>query len=412
MKRFVSICFFMWYGALVFGQASAKKGIQFFEGSWQQLLAQAGKTNKMVFVDVYTDWCGPCKYMDKFVFTEQAVGNKYNATFINYKIDAEKGEGKNLAAKYNVRAYPTYLFLSSNGDLVHKVVGEREKAPFINIADEALKAGGDKHNLAHLEKTYQEGNRDPLFLRNYLDRLSAMNMDNTVVLEAYFKTITPGQLQEDATLLYLASQLSGKQSAALDHLIRYYDKMSIASKEKTTNHLFEKIVRNAAGLALTEKRLTAYPDLMAFGRQLYGLTEKQKALINRYDLIYYSLTRNHQGIKNAGYKMAAQPFAIAPDSLRAEDKRRYNKVMQPFISGEKDSTKTPGFEEEKKYLLNQYTMEIAEQLYTAAKAFADLPATEHQALQDALKWARRCRELKPDAKVFIDLVQTLEPLVP
>ncbi|MDR6782798.1 thiol-disulfide isomerase/thioredoxin [Pedobacter africanus] len=412
MKRFVPICFFLLYGASVFGQTSDKKGIQFFEGSWQQLLTQAAKTNKMIFIDVYTDWCGPCKYMDKFVFTEQAVGNKYNVTFINYKIDAEKGEGKNLAAKYNVRAYPTYLFLNSNGDLVHKVVGEREKKTFINIADEALKAGGDKFNLAHLEKTYHEGNRDPLFLRNYLDRLSAMNMDNTAVLDAYFKTIPKGQLGEDATLLYLANQLSGKQSASLDHLIRYYDKLSIASKEKTTNRLFEKVVRNAAGLALTEKRLTAYPDLMAFGKQLYGLTENQKAVMNRYDLMYYGLTRNYQGVKNAGYKMAAQPFAISADSLRAEDKRRFDKVMQPFISGEKDSTKTPGFEEEKKYLVNQYTMEIAEQLYTAAKAFADLPATEHQALADALKWAKRCRELKPDAKVFIDLVKTLEALAP
>ncbi|SMC94509.1 Thioredoxin [Pedobacter africanus] len=402
----------MWYGASLFGQTSEKKGIQFFEGSWQQLLAQAGKTNKMVFIDVYTDWCGPCKYMDKFVFTEQAVGNKYNLTFINYKIDAEKGEGKNLAMKYNVKAYPTYLFLNSKGDLVHKVVGEREKKTFINIADEAMKAGSDKNNLAHLEKTYHEGNRDPLFLRHYLDRLSAMNMDNTAVLDAYFKTISTGKLQEDATLVYLANQVSGKQSAALDHLIRYYDKLSISSKEKTTNRLFEKVVRNAAGLAITEKRLTVYPALMAFGRQLYGLTEKQKALVNRYDLMYYGLTRDYQGIKNAGYKIAARPFAIPADSLRAEDKRRYDKVMQPFISGEKDSTKTPGFEEEKKYLLNEYTMEIAEQLYTAAKAFTGLPPTEHQCLADALKWAKRCRELKPDAKVFTDLVQTLETLAP
>lgn len=412
MKRFIPICFLILSTASVFAQTSTKKGIQFFEGSWQQLLAEASKTNKMVFIDVYTDWCGPCKYMDKFVFTEQAIGDKYNTTFLNYKIDAEKGEGRDIARKYNVRAYPTYLFLNHSGDLVYKVVGEREKAPFIKVADEALKAADDNNNFAHLEKTYNGGNRDPLFLRNYLDQLSAMNMDNTAVLDAYFKTIPPGQLQEEATLLYLANQLSGKQSAALGHLIRHYDKLSITSKEKTRNRLFEKVVRNAAGSALTAKRLNEYLELMAFGKKLYGLNEKQVELLNRLDLMYSTTTLDHQGIKNAGYKIAAQLFSIPTEAIRAEDKRRYDKIMQPFLSGEKDSTKTPGFEEEKKYLVNQYSREITEKLYTAAKAFSQLPVTEQKALEDALKWAKRCRELQPDAKVFVELVSTLEPLVP
>ncbi|MGB1242014.1 MAG: thioredoxin family protein [Chitinophagales bacterium] len=102
---------------------SAGKAMQFERGPLQIALDKAKKENKPVFVDFYTTWCGPCKMMEKTVFTKSNVSKFYNKNFINIKIDAEKGEGRNLAAKYNVAGFPCLIYLDGNGKVIHKELG-------------------------------------------------------------------------------------------------------------------------------------------------------------------------------------------------------------------------------------------------------------------------------------------------
>ncbi|NML39531.1 thioredoxin [Chitinophaga sp. G-6-1-13] len=404
MKKLILFCSLIFVARLTWAQT----GIQFFKGSWKEVQEAARQQQKMIFVDVYTEWCGPCKYMDKEVFTDAAVARKYAAHFIAYKLDAEKGEGVELSRKYNVGAYPTFLFLNSGGYTVHKVTGEREKDPFIGLADAAVQAGADKNNPGNQEKLFAEGDRDPRFLLRYLHRLAEADLDNSEVLDAYFKTIPSHVLEDDSTLLFLARHVNGTRTAAMVYLMDHYKQLSDTSKEKVTSRLFEKLVRNGAGLALKEKRLLEYNALRAFGRQLTGLNAGQQAFLNRLDLLYSGLTRDDDLLKKAGYIMAARPFAVAIDSIRSEDKRRYDRIMQPFLSGEKDSTKMPGFAEEKKIITQVYSREISEQLYIAAQAFAQLPSSENKALADALLWAKRCEALMPGTKPFVDLIKELE----
>ncbi len=71
----------------------AQEGIRFEEGSFSTILKKAKDLKKPVFIDVYTSWCGPCKRMAKEIFPKKEVGEKFNASFINYALDAEKGKG-------------------------------------------------------------------------------------------------------------------------------------------------------------------------------------------------------------------------------------------------------------------------------------------------------------------------------
>ena len=88
---------------------------------------------------MYAVWCGPCKAMAKNVFTQAIVADKFNASFVNYMLDAEKGEGVVLAAKYQVAGFPTYLFIDSNEGLVYKIEGALTADKFNTEADKALK---------------------------------------------------------------------------------------------------------------------------------------------------------------------------------------------------------------------------------------------------------------------------------
>ena len=103
----------------------AEQGITFFEGKLDQALAQAGKENKLVFLDIYAVWCGPCKRLKATTFKDAAVGEYFNKRFVSIAIDGEKGEGPALAQKLKLTAYPTLFVLDAKGNVLRKMVGFR-----------------------------------------------------------------------------------------------------------------------------------------------------------------------------------------------------------------------------------------------------------------------------------------------
>ncbi len=122
--------------------AQNDQGIKFEKGTFAEILAKAKAQKKLVFMDVYASWCGPCKRMAAEVFTQKKVGDYFNATFVNAKFDAEVGEGRTIAARYGVNAYPTFLLLNGDGKLVGKMVGGSPADEFIRQVKE-LKAKAD-----------------------------------------------------------------------------------------------------------------------------------------------------------------------------------------------------------------------------------------------------------------------------
>lgn len=115
-------------------------GVQFRTGTLKELTNEATRQNKYLFVDVYAEWCGPCKYMANTIFPQPEAGTYFNKTFVNAKFDAEKGEGLEVANKYQVRAYPTFLILNGEGKEVGRLVGGSQKASeFVQRVQEEMK---------------------------------------------------------------------------------------------------------------------------------------------------------------------------------------------------------------------------------------------------------------------------------
>jgi len=112
--------------------------IQFNSGSWNEVLALAKKENKPVFLDISASWCGYCKRMKANVFTDIEVAKYYNSTFINVSVDGEKGEGVELAKKYGVKGYPTFVFLNSDGSLAYQTSGYHNQGKFLELGKNAI----------------------------------------------------------------------------------------------------------------------------------------------------------------------------------------------------------------------------------------------------------------------------------
>ncbi|MBK6930078.1 MAG: DUF255 domain-containing protein [Saprospirales bacterium] len=158
------------------------QGIVFETDSWAALLAKAKSSNKLIFLDAYASWCGPCKKMSRETFTNAEVGAYYNATFVNAKIDMEKGEGPDLASRYEVGAYPTLLFIDGDGIVVHRSVGYQDAGQFLALGKTAA---DPTKNLGALEAAYRKGNRSPEFILAYLEAKSAVGDDVTAVATEY-----------------------------------------------------------------------------------------------------------------------------------------------------------------------------------------------------------------------------------
>ncbi|MBT3647117.1 MAG: thioredoxin family protein [Flavobacteriales bacterium] len=108
-------------------------GIEFFQGTWEEALQTAEKGNKMIFLDAYTTWCGPCKLLKRNVFPNERVGKFYNKNFINVKVDMEKGIGRKLSSRYRVTVYPTLLFIDGEGNMIKKAVGYHPAQQLIEL---------------------------------------------------------------------------------------------------------------------------------------------------------------------------------------------------------------------------------------------------------------------------------------
>ncbi|MEN0003833.1 MAG: thioredoxin domain-containing protein [Bacteroidota bacterium] len=169
---------------LVMTQGSFAQGIDFFKGSFDEALSTAKKEGKLIFVDAYAVWCGPCKRMAKTVFPDEKVGQFYNKNFVNIKMDMEKGEGLTFRKKYPVSAFPTLFYIDDAGQVVQKVKGARQAEGFIGLGKQALQKAD--RSGAYLEE-YEKGKRDPEFIYEYIRALNRAGKPSLKIANDYLK---------------------------------------------------------------------------------------------------------------------------------------------------------------------------------------------------------------------------------
>jgi thioredoxin-related protein len=107
--------------------------IDFKKGSVSEILAMGKEQKKIIMVDVMTEWCKWCVELDNKVYAKKEVSDFANANQINYKIDAEKGEGIDFAKKYKIQGFPSILFLDGDGNEIDRVYGYVPAKDFLEM---------------------------------------------------------------------------------------------------------------------------------------------------------------------------------------------------------------------------------------------------------------------------------------
>jgi thiol-disulfide isomerase/thioredoxin len=198
MKKASAILALLLLGIQLLGQANE---INFDHRPWNEILAQAKQENKLVFLDAYTSWCGPCKTMAATVFKAPEVAALYNAHFINTMIDMEKGEGPELRKLYGISSYPTFFFIDGDGNLVHSQSAILDTTEFIDLGRTVLDP--NFNSLVLMANRFDAGERDRGFLKDYLIRLEAGGQEFAKVMEPFAPgMVGDGLLEQNSWIVF------------------------------------------------------------------------------------------------------------------------------------------------------------------------------------------------------------------
>jgi len=268
---------------------SQNRKIAFETGTFADLKAKAKKENKIIFIDAYTTWCGPCKWMDKNIFTNDTIADYYNKTFVNAKIDMEKGEGLEIAKMYTVQCYPTYLFIDAEGNLLHRLAGSRNVKEFIQVAEDAQ---NPKVQYAHFAKEYDSKKTDPNFLFDYIDAAAATCMDYEVLKKEYFATQKEADLTTNRNwrlMFYFSNSMNDQE---IKYFFNHIEDFQKAHTADSVNMKIENLCSDRAREIAYSK--TAGPqDFENFKKEIAAINFTTKeATIFDVNLMYYAAKKD------------------------------------------------------------------------------------------------------------------------
>lgn len=337
--------------ALTNVKADEEKGIRFEKIPYKALLEKAKAEKKLLFIDAFTTWCGPCKYMSREIFTKDSVAEFYNTNFINAKIDMEKGEGIELARKYEVNAYPTLLYVDGDGKMVHRSTGSRSAQTFIALGKEALTP---EKTLSSLQNRFSKGERAQDFLALYLRAIHDAGLNSTEARYFYFKKLTDDQLQE-------------KENWAL------ITEMVYSSDEEVFQRVFKN--RSVFRNVFNKTEVDGFIDQVFFN-DLYDAARKDKASGGN------SVNDKKSAIKKSGYEHADR-VVLSYEMSYAQQAKNWNAYAKAAVD-----------------LFTKYPPADAMEYNNVAYRFFER-INDSKALKTAEGWARLALDTYPeDANVM------------
>ena len=266
--------------------------VKFVDGTFEEAQAKAKAENKFLLVDVFADWCIPCKQLDLAVFKDEESGKFINEHFVAIKIDGEKGDGPEFVKKMRVQGYPTVIVFDADGYEVDRIMGFNGKKRWMDILRDYTQGinttaywrekleqnPNDEQALIVLaEKMWEKGEIEEAM--PYYEKLKSITK-NPQLLQVSKLRLGQYQLQNDnpdyLELLIANKDLKeGYLQEAFQNLLNYYGSIN---KQKTME-TFEKalkafpgdvnVMNNYAWYIYTQKIKDKYE---------YGIELCQKAL--------------------------------------------------------------------------------------------------------------------------------------
>lgn len=357
--------------------------INFEKTTFSEILEKAKKEKKLIFLDAYAVWCGPCKLMDKNVFTDSMVASYFNANYINAKIDMEKGEGIALAQKFGVRSYPTLMILNADGEVVGRELGYQDPNMLI--------AFGEAHNKPQnmegsLKERYQRGDRDQSLLMGLINAYGATDAGLAKeASETYFKNKKDLEFSPEEI-----NALFGFVTSVNDSNFSYIQKNKDVLVKMIGPDNYKMVVDRVYMMDVFQKSLdlktqTINDDLFINEASKFITKEEASKMLNSVKLNFYPSVGNFVAYE----KVALETFKNGENVSLAELAKAAN-IFNEYVSNKTSLEKATIWAE--KLVMSQDTFEatsLMAQLYDKigkkkeAKMYADIAMVRSKEVQNA-----------------------------
>ncbi|MDZ4747744.1 MAG: thioredoxin domain-containing protein [Saprospiraceae bacterium] len=249
----------------------AGQGIEFYHGTWEEAILKAKAEDKIIFVDAYTTWCGPCKRMAASTFPDQAVGELFNQHFLSLKIDMEKEMGLEFKKKFPVNAYPTLFFIDYDQVLIRQAVGAKSPADLIALG-ESIIAKYDKSTK--YEAAYASGDRSYQLVYDYVAALNKSGKPSVKIANDYL--LEEKDLTTPENLKFILEAASQVDCQCFDLFEQYRSNISKVVSEETINAKVRQACNN------TVKRAIEFESPELIGLAAYAMKRNIPSEADRF----------------------------------------------------------------------------------------------------------------------------------
>ncbi len=401
---------------VVFAQ---EDGIRFEHNlSWPAILAKASAEKKYIFMDCYTTWCAPCRYMSQKVFVQKSVGEFFNAHFINVAVQMDQrindsedvrqwyACAKDMESRYSITAYPTFLFFSPDGVAVDRLVGSFPEEDFIKRANDALIPQRQYYTLINF---YKEHLDDSIFLRNALnvviekyDRVNAAK-----IAKCYIDCVKEPFTKENLELLFQVNP--GCSDEVFRFILENAGRIDTIMKQEGDGKIAE----------ITLSRIVAHervPPLFNNRDTILKFSEIIHQLENAYPTLKEQLEADARQYFEDGISGSISAI-IFKDGAPIADWKKITRTLQEEFPGYDCGLLLgrikPVYYMKKKMwtectktalaLVDRYGDKLGpRELNNIAWDYLFMHCSDQKCLQDALKWSKRSRDLAPAECSYID----------
>jgi thioredoxin-related protein len=294
----------MLFSLPAFAQSDIK--IHFEDGlSWAQIKNKAKKEGKYLFVDCVASWCVPCKKMDKEIYYLTTVGELMNSRFISVKVqmDTSKndtketinwyGDAKLISDQYKINAFPSYLFFSPEGKLVHREVGYKREKDFLLLAANAIDPA---HQYYTLLDNYENGKKDYPKMPSLVKMARSFNeikLSKTIArdyINNYLMKLSSDKLLTKDNIIFISNYFTSDDKVAFDLFYRQGAMINSIINDETNKNFARNILDN---VIIKEE---IYPFLWKNNILDSPLTTKpawrelEKKIAKKYDKLYAERT--------------------------------------------------------------------------------------------------------------------------
>lgn len=326
----IGLAFFLF---LFTGSVAVSQGIDFQHISYEEALQEAQKQDKLIFIDFYTVWCGPCKALAKGPFLDEKLGAYYNENFINIKLDAEK-EGREAARKYGVNAYPTLMYINGQGKMVYKATGSRDVKGLIASGKKAILSTNDEYSLEKLKELFPQKQNDEKFLKIYFQKMIEYGANPTEGIEAWLKVQTEIKESDVDMMEFLMDNqryllVGGKAEQIIQENYEEYWDIATRAEESTLENFKYKMAENTKSYAYYNKSpeamrrfITAWKKLPEKKNWMGG--EMKSGNLMDYELDYLLLSKDIEAYKEQAAIYLDSIVSAKPiEQIKKEDKAYY-----------------------------------------------------------------------------------------